>query len=170
MNQELKQRIIDLLDEHRIMTIAVNRADGWPQATVVGYANDGLFIYALIARAGQKWANILLDPRVSISIARDYPDPLQIRGLSMAARAAEVTDPAERERVGAIFLKRYPEYKTMPSPAPAEMPLVRFTPEIVSILDYSKGFGHTDLVRTADVNLPEVIDSPHTHWSLVASH
>ncbi len=168
MNQQLRQQIVDLLNGDRIMTLATNRADGWPQATVVGYANDGLFIYALIARAGQKWANILRDPRVSIAIAKDYPDPMQIKGLSIAARAAEATDPAERERAGALFLRRYPEYKTMPSPAAAEMPLVRFTPEIVSILDYSKGFGHTDLVRTADANLPEVIDSPRTHWSLVA--
>lgn len=168
MNQQFKQQIVDLLNGDRIMTLATNRADGWPQATVVGYANDGLFIYALIARASQKWANILRDPRVSIAIARDYPDPMQIKGLSIAARAAEATDPAERERVAALFFKRYPEYTSMPSPAAAEMPLVRFTPEIVSILDYSKGFGHTDLVRTTDANLPEVIDSPRTHWSLVA--
>lgn len=170
MNQQLKQQIIDLLNEYRIMTIATNRPDGWPQATVVGYANDGLFIYCLIARAGQKWANILRDPRVSISIAKDTRDPMHIKGLSMAARAAEVTDAAERERVGALIVQRYPEYKTMPSPAAMEMPMVRFTPEIVSILDYTKGFGHTDLVRTADVNLPEVIESPRTHWSLVASN
>ncbi|MEI9804663.1 MAG: hypothetical protein WDN48_09660 [Pseudolabrys sp.] len=96
-------------------------------------ANDGLFVYCLIARAGQKWTNILRDPRVSIAIAKDYPDPMQIKGLSMAARAAEVTDADERQRVAAIFLERYPEYKTMPSPAAGEMPLVRFTPELVSI-------------------------------------
>jgi len=169
MNDEFKRKIVDLLDGHRIMTIATNRADGWPQATVVGYANDGLLIYSMIARSGQKWANILGDSRVSIAIARDTLDPLQIKGLSMAARAVEVTDAAERERVGTIFLKRYPEYKTMPPPAPGEMPLVRFTPVIVSILDYSKGFGHTDLVRTTDINLPEVIESPRQHWSLVAA-
>lgn len=166
MQQETKHKIIELLDRHRIMTIATNRADGWPQATVVGYANDGLLIYAMIARSGQKWANIVRDPRVSISIARDVPDPLQIKGLSMAARAAEVTDAAERDRVGSIFLQRYPEYKTMPSPGAGEMPLVRFIPQIVSILDYSKGFGHTDLVRTTDLNLPEVVESPRQHWSL----
>jgi nitroimidazol reductase NimA-like FMN-containing flavoprotein (pyridoxamine 5'-phosphate oxidase superfamily) len=168
MKSEFKRQIIDLLDGHRIMTIATNRPDGWPQATVVGYANDGLLIYCLLARAGQKWANILRDPRVSIAIARDYPDPMQIKGLSMAARAVEVTDADERQRVGAIFLKRYPEYMTMPTPAAGEMPMVRFTPEIVSILDYSKGFGHSELVRTADINLPEVIETPRQHWSLVA--
>ena len=85
MKREFKQQIIDLLNQHRIMTIATNRADGWPQATVVGYANDGLIIYCLIARDSQKYANIMRDPRVSLAIAKDYPQPLQIKGLSIAA-------------------------------------------------------------------------------------
>ena len=50
MQREFKRQIIGLLDEHRIMTIATNRPDGWPQATVVGYANDGLIIYCFVAR------------------------------------------------------------------------------------------------------------------------
>ena len=35
MKREFKRQIVDLLNEHRIMTIATNRDDGWPQATVV---------------------------------------------------------------------------------------------------------------------------------------
>ena len=58
MKREFKQQIIDLLNQHRIMTIATNRPDGWPQATVVGYGNDGLVIYCVVARDGQKYANI----------------------------------------------------------------------------------------------------------------
>jgi nitroimidazol reductase NimA-like FMN-containing flavoprotein (pyridoxamine 5'-phosphate oxidase superfamily) len=167
MKSEFKRQIIELLDEHRIMTIATNREDGWPQATVVGYANDGLLIYCLVARSSQKWANILRDPRVSVAIAKDTPDPMQIKGLSMAARVTEVTDAAERARIAAIFFTRYPEYKAMPSPSAAEMPLLRLTPEIISILDYAKGFGHSDLVRTGEGMLPEVIESPDHHWALV---
>ena len=29
------------------MTVATNRPDGWPQATTVGYVNDGLTLYFL---------------------------------------------------------------------------------------------------------------------------
>ena len=94
MKRAFKQQIVGLLDEHRIMTIATNRADGWPQATVVGYANDGLLIYCFVARDGQKFANIARDPRVSIAIANDYPQPLQIKGLSLAARAVVVATKA----------------------------------------------------------------------------
>src|SRR5215468_5612348 len=109
MNQELRDQIVRILDRHRIMTIATNRADGWPQATVVGYVNDGLIIYCLISSESQKYANIMRDPRVSIAIANDYPQPLQIRGLSLAGRVAIVEDRGEFDHVGAIMLRRYPE-------------------------------------------------------------
>ena len=94
MKREFKRQIVDLLNEHRIMTMATNREDGWPQATVVGYCNDGMVIYCTVSRDSQKYANIMRDPRVSLAIARDYPQPLQIKGLSIAATAAKVTDRA----------------------------------------------------------------------------
>ena len=66
MKREFKKQIIDLLNEHRIMTIATNRPDGWPQATVVGYCNDGMVIYCMISRDSQKFANIMRDPRIAL--------------------------------------------------------------------------------------------------------
>ena len=153
MERQFKQQIIDLLDHHRIMTVATNRADGWPQATIVGYANDGLIVYCLIGREGQKFVNTFRDPRVSVAIGNDYPHPLQIKGLSMAAHAAEVRDQKEIARAVELMLQRYPEYKTMPQPDLSLIAFMRITPEIVSILDYSRGFAHTDLVRVSDADL-----------------
>jgi nitroimidazol reductase NimA-like FMN-containing flavoprotein (pyridoxamine 5'-phosphate oxidase superfamily) len=165
MKRELKRQIIALLDEHRIMSLATNRPDGWPQATVVGYVNDGLMIYCFIARDGQKYDNIRNDPRVSMAIAKDYPQPLQIKGLSLAGRALVIEDGSEIDHASDLLLRRYPEYKVMPRPDPAAVPLVRITPEIVSILDYSKGFGHTDLVRVSEQDLAEFIESRRHHWA-----
>ncbi len=165
MKREFKRRIVDLLDEHRIMTVATNRPDGWPQATVVGYANDGLIIYSFVARDSQKFANIMRDPRVSLAIARDYPQPLQIKGLSIAAQAVVIEDKGEIDHANEILLRRYPEYKVMPRPDPAAVPMLRVTPEVVSILDYSKGFGHTDLVRVNDNDLAEFIEARRHHWA-----
>lgn len=165
MKQEFKRQIVDLLGQHRIMTIATNRDDGWPQATVVGYANDGLILYCLISRDSQKYANITRDPRVSLAIAKDVPQPLMIKGLSIAARAEEVTDQGEREHVTEILLARYPEYKVMPRPDPVAVPTLRLTPQIVSVLDYSKGFGHSDLVRVTDADLAEFVEARRHHWA-----
>jgi nitroimidazol reductase NimA-like FMN-containing flavoprotein (pyridoxamine 5'-phosphate oxidase superfamily) len=165
MKQAFKRQIVELLDQHRIMTIATNRPDGWPQATVVGYANDGLIIYCLVARDSQKYANITRDPRVSLAIANDVAQPLQIKGLSIAARAVETADAGEREHVREILLRRYPEYKVMPPPDPAAIMVLRLTPEIVSLLDYSKGFGHSDLIKVTDADLAEFIEARRHHWA-----
>ena len=165
MKREFRRQIVELLNGHRIMTVATNRPDGWPQATIVGYANDGLIIYCFVARDSQKFANIARDLRVSLAIANDVPQPLQIKGLSIAARAVVVEDEGEREHAGSILLRRYPEYKVMPPPDPAAVPMLRITPEIVSVLDYSKGFGHSDLVRVTESDLAEYIESRRHHWA-----
>ena len=165
MKHEFKRRTIELLDAHRIMTVATNRSDGWPQATVVGYANDGLIIYCVVSRDGQKFANITRDPRVSLAIANDYPQPLQIKGLSIAGHAEISNDPGEREHAQEILLKRYPEYRIMPPPDPAVLPLLRITPQIVSLLDYSQGFGHTDLLQVTRNDLAEFVEARRHHWA-----
>ncbi len=165
MKAALKNQIVSLLDSHRIMTMATNRPDGWPQATVVGYANDGLILYCFVARDGQKFANISSDPRVSCAIAKDYPQPLQIKGLSFGGRALVVEDRSEIDHAQSILLRRYPEYKVMPRRDPAAVPLLRITPEVVSILDYSRGFGHADLVRVTSEDLAEYIESRRHHWA-----
>lgn len=45
MSEQLKQKILSLLDQHRIMSIATIRPDGWPQVTTVGYVSEGLTLY-----------------------------------------------------------------------------------------------------------------------------
>src|SRR5215467_9362515 len=67
MDDTLKSKILELLDQHRLMTIATNRPDGWPQATTVGYVNDGLTIYFLCSPQSQKAANLARDSRVSLT-------------------------------------------------------------------------------------------------------
>src|SRR5690349_4163291 len=95
MDEALKRQILDLLAGHRIMTAATNRQDGWPQATTVGYVNDGLTLYFLCGPESQKAKNLARDDRVSLTIDHDTSDPMAITGLSMAARARPVTDAAE---------------------------------------------------------------------------
>ena len=38
MDDVMKEQLLAIMDAHRIMTVATLRADGWPQATTVGYA------------------------------------------------------------------------------------------------------------------------------------
>ena len=151
MDNALKEKILSLLAQHRIMSIATLRPDGWPQATTVGYANDGLTLYYLCGLESQKAMNLARDERVSLTIDHDTPQVMEITGLSMAARAHAVTDPAEAERAMRMVMARYAEPQTvplpMPTPSASDVRLFRVTPVVISVLDYSKGFGHTDLVR-----------------------
>lgn len=148
MDEEIRKKILALLDRHRIMTVATLRPDGWPQATTVGYVNDGLTIYFLCGLESQKAANLGRDDRVSLTIDHDTPNLMEITGLSMGGRARAVTDKAEAGKVLELLAKRYPEQDSLPieMPTPDDVRIFRVTPKVISVLDYSKGFGHTDLV------------------------
>jgi len=149
MDDALRRRILTLLDQHRIMTVATLRPDGWPQATTVGYASEGLTIYFLCGLDSQKAGNLARDNRLSLTIDHDTSQVMEITGLSMAARAQPVTDPAEAEKVIRLLMRRYPEQTSfaLPMPKVADVRIFRVTPVVISVLDYTKGFAHTDLVN-----------------------
>jgi len=148
MNEEIRRKILTLLDQHRIMTIATLRPDGWPQATTVGYANEGLDLYFLCGPDSQKAANLARDDRVSLTIDHDTPQVMEITGLSMGGHAQLVIDPTEAEKGLRLLMLKYPQQASipLPMPTPADVRIFRVTPTVISVLDYSKGFAHTDLV------------------------
>jgi len=148
VKDDIRQTILRLLDQHRIMTVATLRHDGWPQATTVGYANDGLRLYFLCGLDSQKATNLAADNRLSLTIDHDTPQVMEITGLSMAARAEAVVDAAEGEKAMRMLMEKYPQQNSVPFPMPkfGEVRIFRVTPTVISVLDYSKGFGHTDLV------------------------
>lgn len=147
MDDEIRRKILTLLDEHRIMSIATLRPDGWPQTTTVGYVNDGMAIYFLCGIDSQKAANLSHDDRVSLTIDHDTDDLWTITGLSLAGHATLVTDPDEADRVLAMLPRKYPN-TTLPVKMPTreEVKIFHVRPMVISVLDYTKGFGHTDLV------------------------
>ena len=130
------------------MTIATLRPDGWPQATTVGYVNEGLTLYFLCGLDSQKATNLARDDRVSLTIDHDTPEIMAITGLSMAAHAQPVTDRDEALRILGLIPLKYPDQPSLPGPMPGpeDVRIFRVTPTVISVLDYTKGFGHTDLV------------------------
>jgi nitroimidazol reductase NimA-like FMN-containing flavoprotein (pyridoxamine 5'-phosphate oxidase superfamily) len=148
MDEKIRKKILTLLDEHRIMTIATLRPDGWPQATTVGYVNVDLTLYFLCGLDSQKAANLACDDRVSLTIDHDASQIMEIAGLSRAARAQAVTDRTEAEKILRMLPLKYPEQVSLPGPMPKpeQVRIFRVTPVVISVLDYTKGFGHTDLV------------------------
>ncbi len=141
---DLKAKVLELLGENRVMSIATVRPDGWPQATLVGYVHDDLTLYFAVARISQKFANIKLEPRVSIALGHEAANRLQ--GLSMGARAAEVFDAAEIRHLSTLIRRRYPGQDIF-SPREASSAVMRATPVVISMIDLAKGPGEPELVQ-----------------------
>ena len=160
MNDAMRRKILAVLDENRIMSIATSRPDGWPQVTTVGFAHEGLTIYFLCGLASQKARNLARDDRVSLTVDHDTAQVMQIQGVSMAARAHRVTDAAEAQKALELLMRRYPPQQglDLPMPKPEEVAIFRVTPTVISLLDYSKGFAHTDLVECEEAPQPVVAD------------
>lgn len=73
----------------------------------------------------------------------------------MAARAEVVTDPSESAKALRLMMQRYPAQDVpLPMPNAADVRIFRVTPTVISVLDYSKGFGHTDLVTAGEIPCP----------------
>src|SRR5688572_28826579 len=119
MDDAIKRKILTLLDQHRIMTVATLRPDGWPQATKVGYVNEGLVLYFLCGLDSQKAKNLAGDNRISLTIDHDTADLMAISGLSMAAHAHPVTDRADAEKILRMLPLKYPDAPPMPMKMPS---------------------------------------------------
>lgn len=167
-NMEMEQKAIDILDRYRVMTIATLRPDGWPQATMVSYANEGLLLYFVISRQSQKYGNIERDGRVSIAVGRDFEDPSQIRALSIAANASQVRDPSQRERAVRLIHERHPGLAKLGGPDLTHSAVMRAYCSIITILDYSKGFGHADLL-TVGPGGSEMTPARDDDWGFFAA-
>ena len=167
MRQSFQAEIVDILSRCMDMTIATVRPDGAPQATVVSFAPDGLLIYFGCAADAQKAKNIAHDRRVSITMTAPYKNWREIQGLSIAGEASEVTTAHEERAVGELMLTRFQQLSQIQLPNAAAIKLFRVRPSLVSILDYSRGFGHTDLVAVNAADITASRGSLH-HPDLLA--
>ena len=145
----MQDKAVRILDQNRLMAISTVRPDGWPQTTFVGYAHEDLLIYFIVSRESQKFANIERDDRVSIAIGRDFDDPSTIMALSMAAHASEVRDEKQRNRAVHLLLEAHPGLRELKPPDAAHSAVMRAYPSIITITDYSKGFGHSDVLTVS---------------------
>ncbi|HSQ98572.1 MAG TPA: pyridoxamine 5'-phosphate oxidase family protein [Sphingomicrobium sp.] len=164
----MKEKAIEILEQHHLMAISTLRPDGWPQNTMVSFANEDILIYFAISRGSQKFANIARDNRVSLVIGRDFHDPATIKALSIAARADEVREPKQRERAIDLLLDRHPGLKKLERPNFEHSAMMRANPEIITILDYSKGFGHADLLTVGPGGLTDMTAARDDDWGFSA--
>jgi nitroimidazol reductase NimA-like FMN-containing flavoprotein (pyridoxamine 5'-phosphate oxidase superfamily) len=147
MDRTHQDFVLHVLDTAQDLTLATIRPDGYPQATTVSFAHENMLLYVGIGRGSQKAENIRRNGKVSLTINLPYHDWRQIRGLSMSALAELVDDEDEAARARAVLERRFPAVSEWGGPDMGhEVAFVRIRPQMVSLIDYSKGFGHTELV------------------------
>lgn len=148
MNAQTRRQVMSILDDAHDLTIATKREDGYPQATVVGFVHDGEKIYFGCSTKSQKARNLASDDRMSATVTPPYKGWNDIRGLSIGGRARRVTDQTEAARVGELMFKRFPQIADFVKVSEDwDMALFRIDAEVISVLDYAKGFGHTELFK-----------------------
>ena len=140
----MEQPALQVLRENRIMSIATVRPDGWPQNTIVGYANDGWRLYFLIYRTSQKFENISRDNRVSVSVGHEPSELRHIKAVYAGCCAREVTDLKERSHAWTLLAERHPNLTDLAPPQNDEVATMMAQCRYVSVLDYSQGLGHTE--------------------------
>ncbi len=149
MTPSSKHFILEQLKIHRNMSLATVRPDGYPQATTVAYANDGLTIYFACERNSQKARNLRRSPKVSLTINRDWAAWKKITGLSMGGNAKILERATDTARAYAVLSRKFKAMKGLSAEDLASMAFVRVQPKVVSMLDYRRGFGWTKLVRVS---------------------
>ena len=151
MELEQRQLILSILSRADTLTVATVREDGWPHATVVSFVNDDLAIYFGTAPNSQKIGNIARDSRVSATVTPAHEASKPIQAISLAAEAEQVMDAGELLRVADLVLKKFPRPgPTAPAAVLEGVAVVRLRPTMVSLLDYSRSFGQTDLIELGD--------------------
>jgi nitroimidazol reductase NimA-like FMN-containing flavoprotein (pyridoxamine 5'-phosphate oxidase superfamily) len=146
------QPAIEILDSHRMMAISTVRPDGWPQTTIVGYANQGWTVYFAIFRSSQKFANIEKDDRVSIAVSSEPRSLGEIKAVYAGAHASEVTDPDERKLAWRLLTERHPNLADFGPPSASDEALMRADCKYVSVLDYSRGIGHAEATTVGEAD------------------
>ena len=147
--RDLRDRVVEVILAGDDMSLATIGENGYPHVTTVSYVSEGLTIWFGTGAESEKARNLEADDRVSLTIDVPYDDWDEIRGVALTGRAHRVADPAEERRVGALMFGKFPQIGRYLSPdsPPQALAIFRVDAEKVALLDYRRGFGHTEVLR-----------------------
>ena len=102
MTNDLKARIAAFLDAHHVLSLATLGADG-PHAANLFYACDGMALVWLSDTDTRHSRHVAADARVAATIAPDYTDFAEIRGVQVFGAARQIVAADERRHhLGAV--------------------------------------------------------------------
>ena len=145
-------RIVAFLEAHHVMSLATVGGNG-PHAANVFYVRDGFALMWVSHPASRHSTELEADPRVAATIAADYTDFADVRGLQIAGRARRLVDDGERAHARRLLEARYTflqKLSLLPQAlleAFARIHFYRLEPELLTLIDNSRGFGHKDTLE-----------------------
>jgi len=147
-----------------MMSISTVRPDGWPQTTVVGYANKGFDVFFMVFRGSQKFANIQHDDRISIAVATEPTELSQLTAVYAGAYVREITSQQERDDAWRLLMMRSSSVAGFSIPDARDAAFMRARCKYVSVLDYTQGLGHREQLIVDEQGVPTPIDSTDDQW------
>jgi len=148
MSDDLTQRIVAFLNLHHVMSLATVGPQG-PHAANLFYTRDGMSLLWVSDPDSRHSRDIAVNPQVAATVAPDYADFADIRGVQIHGTAREETA-AERARLLALIEQRYPFLRQLAAAPPAlraayaQIAVYRLTPRSIVLIDNTKGFGHKE--------------------------
>jgi uncharacterized protein YhbP (UPF0306 family) len=149
-DDSLASRIASLLDAHHVMSLATIGDDG-PHAASLFYVRDGYALIWLSDPASRHSRHIGERAEVAATIAGDYSDFADIRGLQVHGRARRIDHAQEQARGRDRLTARYPFLQRLFGAdlrhAVERAQLYRLEPERIVLIDNRRGFGSKETLE-----------------------
>jgi hypothetical protein len=150
VNREaLETRIAEFLCAQHVVTLATT-GDGAVHAASVMYAPDRFDLYWMSDPRTRHSQHLERNQAIAATVAPDYADFREIRGLQIAGTAARVGLTHEVAHARALMLERYAFLRELAG-GPDELrqafeagAYYRLRPETITLIDNSLGFGHKE--------------------------
>jgi uncharacterized protein YhbP (UPF0306 family) len=145
-----RDRALDYLGRHRVMTLATHGADG-PWAAAVFYANDGFNLYFVSSPASRHSRNLAAHAAAAATVHEDYHDWREIKGIQLEGTVEQVLA-VEEKSVRKLYGGKFPlaaDLSSAPAAIAAAFAKVRWYKLAAArayFVDNSAGFGHRDQV------------------------
>lgn len=142
-----KDRALDYLQAHNVMTLATGGAEGvW--AAAVFYVNDGFTLYFLSAPGSRHGEIIAANPKVAVTIQADTHVWTEIKGIQAEGEVVRLAGRAQAHAIGQ-YARKFPLILDAPAAiarALSKVAWYQFTPDLLYFIDNSAGFGQRDQI------------------------
>ncbi|HEY5719601.1 MAG TPA: pyridoxamine 5'-phosphate oxidase family protein [Gammaproteobacteria bacterium] len=151
-DDELRTSVLGLLDAHTVLSLATLHRGGAHAASLM-YARDGYTLYWLSSTGSRHSQALAEQPRVTATVAGQFTDFREIRGLQLSGTASLVSVADESRQAMEHLAARYPFLALFQSGVGrlaqrlADSAVYRLTPAAITLIDNTRGFGFKQTLR-----------------------